>query len=215
MQRKCFPASGKTSHDSPSKASNTAPFRTKNKVQIPPSWYGALTGRVRTEFFSISNDATAYIDATGKLPGDLDSREAVFSRASAASLFNRAASSVSLAFSESERSVTLCVPLNSIAKPTTSINQQIPEKISHECSCFLKLFLKNNLAIISAPSPATPIKTILKPHSATDSQNLSDAESREVMRGIYQRRERLNFWTAVALAALAIIWLIKIFIKRN
>ena len=137
-------------------------------------------------------------------------------RNESATLFDSvfAASSVNLAFSASDSRMTSCVPLNSIAKPTTRINQQIPEKISHECSFFLKLLLKNNLAIISAPSPATPINTILKPHSATDSQNLSDAESREVMRDIYRRQERLNFWTMIALAVLAIIGLIKIFIKK-
>jgi hypothetical protein len=44
---------------------------------------------------------------------------------------------------------------------------------------------------ISTPSPATPTQTKINPHNPTDSQNLSEDESRAVMRGFYKRQSAI------------------------
>lgn len=61
----------------------------------------------------------------------------------------------------------------------------------------------------------TPMMTMMNPNSETNSQNLSQDESRVVMREFYRKQEQLNLWTAIALGALAVIGLIKILILKK
>lgn len=95
-------------------------------------------------------------------------------RVSPASLFN-------LEFTRSAINLALWLPKSSTPRARTRTTQKTPPIISRHRSRFLYTIGKNILAPISSPSPTTPTKTKMNPHSATDSQNLSDDESKGII----------------------------------
>jgi hypothetical protein len=94
-------------------------------------------------------------------------------------------------FIESAIRIALTLPQNSTAKATTSTTQKAAPITSKQNFFRSYSFRRNNLMKISTPSPATPTQTKINPHNPTDSQNLSEDESRAVMRGFYKRQSAI------------------------
>ena len=123
-------------------------------------------------------------------------------RASPASLLSRAASRSEILFAALS-------PRNSIANPTTTINQPIFSIWSFRACSFLGNFLK-----CSTPSIITPIITKTNPMAANIPQILSHKASEELINNYAWWREMRMIGTLVALVAMFFIWFVKRFKKQ-
>ena len=146
-----------------------------------------------------------------------------------ASRFNRATSrsfdvarSCNSALSLSRITFAMWFPLNSAHNPNTTMIQNIPPTVFIQGSALWKKCLhccfffnedSKHLTKSSTPSPATPIMTSLVPQSATNSQYLSDAESRVVIEDAMKREERRYVLTMRALNSLAVLAIVSLMLS--
>ncbi len=104
--------------------------------------------------------------------------------------------------------------INSTANPKTSSAKNAVSIGSIHGDSFSRIdssrrrFL--HLTTNSAPSPTTPTMTITKPNSETDSQKLSDDESRKLIDDFYRRHELLQIAPVIIMVIYAIIRFVKL-----
>jgi hypothetical protein len=161
---------------------------------------------------SIRSESTALFDST--IAARSIAAPACFI-ASPASFLACPASAFNREFTPSAICMAFMFPRNSVAKATTRIIQNTAPITSKILFFRSYSFARNNLMKISTPSPATPTQTKTNPQSPTDSQNLSDVKSREVIHKFYSRQQRLAVWTLISLAMYAALLLTNILTKKN
>ena len=127
-----------------------------------------------------------------------DLKTRLFDSVFAARSFAALASPFNLTFCASAIRIALWLPRNSIPKPTTKIaKDNVSTGRSHLTfvgAVAFPLRRSIHLTTNSVPSPTTPTMTIMNPNSETNSQNLSQDESRAVMREFYCKRTNQCKW---------------------